>query len=274
MIVAVRVSGDRSARPAGGDAVGVALDRLERRRERHRLVGRAARSPARQRPAWSRRDAIGEADVRADRRVVVQVRDVHRHARRDARPGSDRRAVDRAGERAESASSSACWRLTGSQAALPRIARAVAEGEPDEHLNVRIVPRDRQRLLRVRGLLGVRHAVRIAGLRLVAVLRDPDRHGAMEPLRQVLLELRHRRERHVRIPHLLRRRQVLRRRVRVVRPRVEAEACRLCNQPREVAGATDALAVVSGLSRPRAEVSPIATWAAGFPALIPAYAAL
>ena len=61
----------------------------------------------------------------------------------------------------------------------------------------------------------------------------------------------------------------------MVRPGVELEALGCCARSlANVPGATVALSPASGLSRPRADVSPIATFAGGLPALIPAYAAL
>ena len=90
-----------------------------------------------------------------------------------------------------------------------------------------------QRLLRVGRLLRQRDAVRLCRLRLVAVLGDPDRHRAVEPLLQIALELRHRRERHVRVAHLLHRREIRRRRVRVMGPRVELQPLHLREQMRE-----------------------------------------
>ena len=118
------------------------------------------------------------------------------------------------------------------QTALPRIAGAVVEDEPDEHLDVRVVLRDRQRLLGVGGLLCRRDAVRLAGLRLVPVLRDPYRHGAVEELLEVGLEVREGGERDVGVAHPLRGRQVRRRGVRVVRPGVELQPL----HPREELG--------------------------------------
>src|SRR5581483_9758249 len=96
--------------------------------------------------------------------------------------------VDRAREareRAERRLRRAALRL---DAALPRIAGVVAEREPAEHLHVRVVARDGQRLLRVGGLLRVRDALWLRGLRLVPVLGDPDRDGAVELGGEALLE--------------------------------------------------------------------------------------
>ena len=60
----------------------------------------------------------------------------------------------------------------------------------------------RDRLLDVRRLRRVRDAERVLGPRLMAVLRDPDRHGlAMEPLLEAVVEPRKRRERDVRPLH-------------------------------------------------------------------------
>ena len=109
-------------------------------------------------------------------------------------------------------------------AALPQAARRVAHHEPHEHRHARVLLGDRDRLRQVRRLLGLRHAGRLAGLRLVAVLGDPDRDVlAPEPLVDRGLELRQRAEGDVRPHHQLGRLLVHGHRVRVMRPGVELE---------------------------------------------------
>ena len=171
-----------------------------------------------------------------------------------------RRSFRRSRERAtRRRCSSACSRPTGNLSPLRHGCRAVAEREPDEHLDVRVVLRNRQCLFRIAGLDRRRHALRISRLRLVPVLRDPERHRAMEPLLQILLELRHGRERHVRIPHLLRRRQPFAEGHGWCAERRSAAPWSAQRAVRRLPVRTDALAVANGLSRPRADVSPIAT---------------
>src|SRR5215471_16660459 len=84
--------------------------------------------------------------------------------------------------------------------ALLEAAVRVLHDEPDEHPDTRVLARQGDRLREVRGLLRLGDARRLTRLRLVAVLRDPDRDVLPAERRvQVLLELRHRRQRDVRV---------------------------------------------------------------------------
>jgi len=90
------------------------------------------------------------------------------------------------------------------EAALPA-AGTVAEDEPCEHRDRRVLSGHLQRRRGVARLLGLRDAVRILRPRLLPVLRDPDRNGAMEPELEARGQPRDLRHRHVRPLHLLRR---------------------------------------------------------------------
>ena len=122
--------------------------------------------------------------------------------------------------------------------ALPQAAGGVAHDEPDEHRHQLVLLRDVDRLRHVGRLLRLGDAVRLAGLRLAAVLGDPDRDVLPpEPRVERRLELGQRGERDVRPLHLLGRRLVHGHGVRVLRPGVELEVLvRLRDAPTNVAG--------------------------------------
>src|SRR4029079_1160891 len=109
--------------------------------------------------------------------------------------------------------------------ALPEAALGVLHHEPDEHLDARVLAGQADRLRDVGGLLRLGDALRLARLRLVAVLRDPDRDVlALERGIEVLLEPGEAHERHVRIADELGRLLVDRERVGVLCPGVELDA--------------------------------------------------
>src|SRR3979490_2942067 len=105
---------------------------------------------------------------------------MHLVTRRRARLDGEGRAVDQPSDRAESSVGGLLAATRAVEPTLPGVARAVVEDEPDEHLHVRIVLRDVQRLYGVVRLCPIRHTARIGRLRLVTVLGDPHRNTAME----------------------------------------------------------------------------------------------
>ena len=194
--------------------VRVVLHGRERRRER-RPTGRCRVAPSASpaRPPSCRLNRVVDADLRARSRVVAEVRHVDRDPRRASGRHRQRLAVGQPRERAERVVRRLVRAARDLEAALPRVAGRVAER--------------RTRRTSARSDRSSRSsAPASAYAACFAVVTPFGSPGfvswpysviqigtvAMERRLQLLLEERQRRQRHVRVAHLLQRRQVRRRR--------------------------------------------------------------